>query len=648
MSCDAAGAYAARECALFAGRMMDAYWSRFVDVSSAATMRGSFGFVFGFCALKLLQVAAVLVLAMGLLKGRTMCPYKLVANTRRTCAVIFGAALSAALAKRDAALPVALADAEGASISMLRAVAAVAALDALSRLIALKFQLQLQKRFSSRALAYIFEEALPSFAVFYAASSHLIVPWLSAVLCAIHESGGAKLSPLRFVPGYNTEYALRDDDREYAFAAPMFTWWDWFTDSPFSAALREEQRVSRQTRVDEMVSKMEKRAARVYPSYSGEPRGAALSAQQQSAVSFRSCLVTGSEGMVGSKLCEMLASRGIARIVCLDIIDLPQGAFEKKAKKFKKRFGAALVYRKMDISSHSDMMKEENNPFKDVEVVFHVAALVGPYHRHDAYYKVNFEGTDNVLSALQRYGAPNAAFVDCSSPSTRFDGLSICGKMESELPYSLSGHEYARTKALAEMLVLESNGTRVASGGKLATCAVAPHQVYGNEDRLFLPSMLETAKQGRLRVFGDGSNVVSFTHVDNIAHALVLAGSKLAIEGSGSDAAGEFFVVTDGAAQSLWDVIDRGVVRAGFPSLFAKLHVPIIVLNAIAYLGAAFHFCTGKHVKVTPFTVNMLIIDRCFCTAKAQEVLGYKPIRELREAWPEAVDAALARMRASE
>ena len=351
---------------------------------------------------------------------------------------------------------------------------------------------------------------------------------------------------------------------------------------------------------------------------------------------FESALVTGSEGMVGSRLVEMLAERGAKRIVCLDILPRSASKFDLRAKRLSSAYGTVTEYVNCDISDENAV--KSCGAFDGVGVVFHIAALVGPFFPHRLYKKVNYEGTKNVLGAFRSHGTCSPAgkcpvFVDCSSPSTRFDGQNIEGKMEHELPYCFSGHEYARTKALAESFVLESNGSGI------ATCAVAPHQVYGTEDALFLPALLETAKSGRLRVFGSGSNAVSFTHTDNIVHGLIIAAAKLWKEGSTSLAAGEFFVVTDGGARPIWDAIDDAVVRAGYPSIFDKLPVPKIVLYAVAYAGTIFHYMTGNFLKLTPFTVNMMTIDRVFCTAKARCVLGYRPIRSFDDAWPEAIDA---------
>ena len=39
----------------------------------------------------------------------------------------------------------------------------------------------------------------------------------------------------------------------------------------------------------------------------------------------------------------------------------------------------------------------------------------------------------------------------------------------------------------------------------------------------------------------------------------------------------------------------------------------------------------ARVTQVTPFTVNMLVIDRYFCIAKAKHLLGYAPIRHFDE-----------------
>ncbi len=53
--------------------------------------------------------------------------------------------------------------------------------------------------------------------------------------------------------------------------------------------------------------------------------------------------------------------------------------------------------------------------------------------------------------------------------------------------------EYSRTKALGEAAALAS------ASDSLRICAIAPHQVYGPRDLLFLPSMVSAAVSGQVR-----------------------------------------------------------------------------------------------------------------------------------------------------
>lgn len=132
--------------------------------------------------------------------------------------------------------------------------------------------------------------------------------------------------------------------------------------------------------------------------------------------------------------------------------------------------------------------------FQGATCVFHVAALVGPYFPHEAYEKVNYHGTLNVISACRAAGV--GKLVMTSSPTAHMDGACE-GKGEDELPTIPQKHylqEYARTKAMGEKACTD------ACDESLLTCAIAPHQVYGEQDKLFLPSFIAAAESGLLRV----------------------------------------------------------------------------------------------------------------------------------------------------
>jgi nucleoside-diphosphate-sugar epimerase len=162
-----------------------------------------------------------------------------------------------------------------------------------------------------------------------------------------------------------------------------------------------------------------------------------------------SCLVTGGNGMVGRRVMELLLERGAKRVVCFDVVPTPRELHLEAVP------GSTVEYIVGDICDPAALLRA----CEGVDVVFHIAALVGPFYAHAAYIKVNYEGTLNVIAACRQCGVRK--LVDCPSPSTRFPGGDfggdITGQTEVELPYPTHfSHEYARTKALGERAVLDA------------------------------------------------------------------------------------------------------------------------------------------------------------------------------------------------
>mmetsp|Transcript_28835 Transcript_28835/g.63999 ORF Transcript_28835/g.63999 Transcript_28835/m.63999 type:complete len:272 (+) Transcript_28835:63-878(+) len=257
----------------------------------------------------------------------------------------------------------------------------------------------------------------------------------------------------------------------------------------------------------------------------------------------KTCCVTGGSGFVGQRLVEMLIERGAQRVVSFDIAPKTKSALDS----------TKIVYMQGDLTNFEDVSKA----CKGSECVFHIAALVGPYHAKEAYTKVNYEGTVNVLEACKALGIKK--IVMSSSPSTRFPypDPNISGLSEAQL-FEKNGGDYAKkflqpyaeTKALGEKAILDACGNKA---GELLTIAVAPHQVYGPKDGLFLPSLLQVAGSGKLRIFGPGHNLISFCHVDNYCHGLILGAEALY---PASPALGRFYVITDGPAVKFWKVFN--------------------------------------------------------------------------------------------
>lgn len=335
------------------------------------------------------------------------------------------------------------------------------------------------------------------------------------------------------------------------------------------------------------------------------------------------CVVTGGSGFVGQRLVEMLVERGAKRVVSFDIAPSPPGAWQDPR----------IEYIEGDLRS----LPAVANAVRGADCVWHLAAAVGPFHPPQLYEDVNVGGTRNVIKACRDAGVPK--IVMSSSPSTRFDGSDIEGLSETDLPLLPQPRylqEYAATKATGEKLITD------ACCDELLTVAIAPHQVYGPRDTLFLPNMLETAATGKLRVFGDGKNRVCFTHVDNYCHGLILGERALY---KGSPALAQFYICTDAATHTFvegycifWRELDKAVVGCGFPSLFSKFHLPLALMVCLAYICSLIGFLTGKTFKLNPFTVKMLTMNRWFAFERAERDLGYTPIIPFAEGWADTIE----------
>ena len=336
-------------------------------------------------------------------------------------------------------------------------------------------------------------------------------------------------------------------------------------------------------------------------------------------------LITGSSGFCGARLAEMLLERGASTVILFDIC-VPSADLKKRLEEKEKASKGKFYHFN---GSGGDLTKPEaiEKAFScvpKIDVVYHIAALVGPFHDTPMYYKVNVEGTKNIVAACQKHKVPK--LINSSSPSTRFDGNDMEGPREDELRFPKTYTAlYAETKAEAERFVT------AACCDSLRTVSVSPHQVYGPHDTLFLPNLLATMGNGRLRIFGKGDKIISVCYVDNYCHGLICGADE--IENPKSPALGKFYIITDTKPVVLWQILNDAGMQMGFTDLYSKFHLPVGFLYFLAYICGIYTLITGKKTKLTPFTVRMMTIHRYFSPTLAQQDLKYEPVYQFEEGW---------------
>eukprot|EP01104_Vermistella_antarctica_P011758 TRINITY_DN331_c1_g3_i1.p1 TRINITY_DN331_c1_g3~~TRINITY_DN331_c1_g3_i1.p1 ORF type:complete len:353 (-),score=62.54 TRINITY_DN331_c1_g3_i1:358-1416(-) len=259
---------------------------------------------------------------------------------------------------------------------------------------------------------------------------------------------------------------------------------------------------------------------------------------------------------------------------------------------------------------------------QDVSVVYHTAS---PTHGRGRalYYRVNVDGTNNLIEMCKQCGVPKLVFT--SSASVVFDGSDIKGGDES-LPYCPRHIDpYNETKELAECAVLDANSN------KLRTVALRPSGIFGPRDVQAWAGMIEAAKKNKTSfMIGDGSNMCDFTYVMNVAHAHVIAADRLE---EGSNVCGQAYFITNDEPIPFWDMPKFCWKSLGYP--LPKYQLPFGVVKWIACISDLVVWLLSPLVQIHPTFTYFRIVNcganRHFSCEKAKRDLGYAPLVSLQE-----------------
>ena len=102
-------------------------------------------------------------------------------------------------------------------------------------------------------------------------------------------------------------------------------------------------------------------------------------------------IVTGSSGFVGSRLVEMLLERGTQIVIGFDIAK-PDVVLEQRFKEVQAKTGNKIIVlsgSEGDLTNDSSVEAAFKNHVPKIDIIYHIAALVGPFHTSELYYDVN-------------------------------------------------------------------------------------------------------------------------------------------------------------------------------------------------------------------------------------------------------------------
>jgi dihydroflavonol-4-reductase len=270
-------------------------------------------------------------------------------------------------------------------------------------------------------------------------------------------------------------------------------------------------------------------------------------------------LVTGANGFVGSHLVEGLLHKG-CQVRCL----------VRKTSNLKWLSGLEVEYVYGEITDKYSLA----NAVKDVDYIFHCAGLTTAKSK-DEYFKVNAEGTTNLIEACLEGNSQLKRFVYVSSQAAVGPGDDNQPLNEETSCRPIT--DYGESKLEGERIVLEH-------ASELPITIIRPPAVYGPRD----PDMLgffKVVNKGFRVSFGFGESYLSLVYVGDLVDGIIHAAENPVSVNQTYFIADERIYSWKEAFRIISEVLNRKTI---------PLKIPKSLVIFLAFLSESFSKLLGK------------------------------------------------------
>jgi len=314
------------------------------------------------------------------------------------------------------------------------------------------------------------------------------------------------------------------------------------------------------------------------------------------AASGAGVLVTGGTGYVGSRLVQALRARGVrVRVLARPTADVAR----------VEALGAAVV--RGDVTAPATL----SSAFADQSIVIHAAGMVSDWGPRREFFRVNAQGTANVVAACRAAGVRRLVHLG----SLTVLGLPRGGALvdEATAPAGDPRDAYTESRLSGERIVRAAHGE-----GGLETAVVRCGLIWGPGEPTILPRILALLRRGRMVYPGGGRNHLGLAYVDNLVQGLLLAATVPA-------AAGGLYHLTDGEAVTCREVLDAIAAALGVPP--PRRSVPFAVIYAFAALLETLYRAvrSASPPPITRYGARLVSCDCRYDIGRARRELGYRP-----------------------
>ena len=322
-------------------------------------------------------------------------------------------------------------------------------------------------------------------------------------------------------------------------------------------------------------------------------------------------LVTGASGFIGSHIVEEALQQGY---------DVWAAVRKSSSREFLK--DERIHFIELNLSSRQQLEAQlQGHAF---DYVVHAAGATKCLHVED-FYRINTEGTKNLVNALLAVGMPLKRFVFISS-------LSIMGAIHEQLPYQeiresdtpRPNTAYGRSKLEAERFLdgLSTHHSPLTTHLDFPYVILRPTGVYGPREKDYF-MQIKSIKGHMDFAVGFQRQDITFIYVTDVVQAVFLAFEK--------GQTGRKYLLSDGEVYQSATFSDYVHEELGRP-WWIRVKAPIWVLRIITFCGEYWGRWTKKMTALNNDKFNILRQRNWRCDIEpARRELGFEPKVKLKE-----------------
>lgn len=307
-------------------------------------------------------------------------------------------------------------------------------------------------------------------------------------------------------------------------------------------------------------------------------------------------LVTGASGFIGSFIVEEALRQGMETWAAM------RPSSSKRYLQDKR-----IHFINLNLSSKEELMSQLSE--LDFDYVVHAAGATKCLHASD-FFKVNTNGTKNLVEAIISLGMPIKRFVLISS-------LSVYGAIREEQPYlEITEHDIPKPNTAYGKSKWEAEQFLDSLGPQFPYIVLRPTGVYGPREKDYF-LMFKSIKQHVDFSVGYKRQDITFVYVLDVVQAVFLALDH------GMN--GRKYFLSDGEVYQSSTFSNLIRQELGNPWLL-RIKAPIWLLRVVTFLGEHIGRLTGKMSALNNDKYNILKQRNWRCDIEpAMDELGYHP-----------------------